>query len=121
MTECQAVLRVQRFLLDVRATVEAERLSTTREIKGQQPWQKVGTGRIVEVRIGNGKLKPFVQERVRELKAKLRIVLSFNVRQIRLDADVVQSPRLAEADCLIRKRIRAGEVLDVVEPVVRID
>src|SRR5207237_5825121 len=34
---------------------------------------------------------------------------------------VVQSPRLIKGDGLVRKRIGTGEVLDVIEPVIRVN
>src|SRR6267142_1386284 len=58
---------------------------------------------------------------MRELYAELGVVSSLNIRHIRLDADVIQTARLAESHRLIGKRIGAREVLYVIETVIRID
>src|SRR6266850_6724159 len=58
---------------------------------------------------------------MRELYAELGVVSSLNIRHIRLDADVIQTARLAEGHGLIGKRIGAGEVFYVIETVIRIN
>src|SRR5438128_1005368 len=92
---------------------------------GQVKWQKTGekarAGRIVEVWIGDAKLKRLVQEGVRDLQAELGIVPSFHVRHVGFYANVIQAPRLAKGDRLVGKRIRAREILDIVEPIVGIN
>src|SRR5438477_12762585 len=100
---------------------EIELLSASRQIELQKTGQEVRARRIVEIRIGNAKLEGFGQERVRELHAELGVVFSLNIRQIRLNAGVIQTARLAKGHCLIGERIGAGEVFHVVETVIRIN
>ena len=58
---------------------------------------------------------------MRELHAELRIVYALDVRQVCLDADVIQSSRLAESYGLIGKRVRTPKVFDGVDSIVRVD
>src|SRR5204863_5752291 len=69
----------------------------------------------------DAEVEPLSNQRVRKLHSKLRVMPSFDVREIGFDAKVVQPARLAEGDRLIRKRVCAGKVLHVVQTKIWID
>src|ERR1700675_715131 len=102
-------------------TVEKEWATAASQIKWKQTGQEIRARGIVETWISDAKIKSFGQERVRDLYAELGIVLSLDVRQIHFQADIIKPTRLTKSQGLIRKRIRAGEVLNVVETIVGID
>ena len=58
---------------------------------------------------------------MRELHAELRIVYALDVGQVSLDADIIQTSRLAESDGLIGKRIRTPKIFNGVHSIVRVN
>src|SRR5689334_19012057 len=91
------------------------------QIKRQQTWKEVWTIRIIKGWVSDAKLKSFRQQSARDLASKLCVVSTLHVRDVCLDADMVQPPRFPECQRLIRKRIGAGEILDRVKTVEWVD
>ena len=58
---------------------------------GSSPGRKSGLAGSLKLGIGDAELKSFGQERVRDLHPKLGVVSPFDIGQIRLKPNVIQS------------------------------
>ena len=97
---------------------ELEKLTSAREIV----WREAGRTAVGDKgRIGDAQRKPLTQESVLDLRAGFEIIVVIDVRVIGFEACIGETALLAYGGRLVRQRVAARRVDNLILPDIRIE